>query len=72
MQNQKDDYRNKNKELSKLKLILAFNFPVRMEEHFGWACKDNAEQAASFPGWTGVAFRRETFASERLHGRSGW
>ena len=32
MQNQKDDYRNKNKELSKLKLKLAFDFPVGMEE----------------------------------------
>ena len=28
MQNQKDDHRNKNKELSKLKLKLALNFPV--------------------------------------------
>ena len=35
MQNQKDDYRNKNKELSKLKLKLAFDFPVGMEEQLG-------------------------------------
>ena len=31
----KDDYRNKNKGLSKLKLKLVFDFPVGMEEHLG-------------------------------------
>ena len=39
MQNQKDNYRNKNKELSKLKLKLAFDFPVGMEEKLGGHAK---------------------------------
>ena len=70
MQNQKDDYRNKNKELSKLKLKLAFDFPVGMEEQLGGHTKTMLNKQLRFLDGLDC-LRREIFASERLHGRSG-
>ena len=71
MQNQKDDYRNKNKEFSKLKLKLAFDFfPVGMEEQLGGQAKTMLNKQLHFLDRL-EHLRREIFGSERLQGRSG-